>query len=99
VPPERDLQLAELKVPRGQRGKTLREQKNCFAKQTQRMNCQEIAKRASPIGSGAVESASRGQQNPFKRRGQFWPHEGVEDLAALKSARENHHWDQLWFAE
>ena len=51
------------------------------------------------IGSGAVESAYRGQQNRFKRRGQFWTRAGFGNLAALKEARENKHWDELWFAE
>ena len=92
-------QLAKLKAPRGQRGKIVREQKNYFAKHSERMNYQEIARRGWPIGSGAVESACSGQQNRFKRRGQFWTHEGLGNLAALKGARENNHWDELRFAE
>ena len=92
-------QLAELPVPRGQRGKAVREQQNYFTNQAQRMNYQQIAQRGWPIGSGAVESACSGQQNRFKRRGQFWTHEGLGNLAALKGARENNHWDNLWFAE
>ena len=92
-------QMAELKVPRGKNAKTIREQKNYFANQAERMNYDEIAKRGWPIGSGAVESACSGHQNRFKRRGQFWTHEGFGNLAALKQARENKHWDQLWFAE
>jgi hypothetical protein len=92
-------QLAELKEPTGQRGKAVREQQNYFAKQTQRMNYREMAKRGWPIGSGAVASACSGQQNRFKRRGQFWTQEDLGNLAALKGARENIHWDELWFAE
>jgi hypothetical protein len=92
-------QLAQLKVPRGQPGKTVREQKNYFAKHAQRMTYQAIAQRGWPIGSGAVESACSGQQNRFKRRGQFWTQAGLRNLAALKEARENNHWDELWLAE
>ena len=92
-------QMAALKVPRGKPGATVREQKNYFAHQATRMNYQTIAQRGWPIGSGAVESACSGQQNRFKRRGQFWTREGLGNLAALKQARENQHWDELWFAE
>jgi hypothetical protein len=92
-------ELAKLKAPRGKNAKTVQEQKNYFANQAERMHYDEIAKRGWPIGSGAVESACSGHQNRFKRRGQFWTHEGLGNLAALKQARENKHWDELWFAE
>jgi hypothetical protein len=92
-------QIAELKVPRGKKAKPVREQKNYFANQSERMNYSAIAKRGWPIGSGPVESACSGKQNRFKRRGQFWTHQGFGNLAALKEARENKHWDELWFAE
>jgi len=90
--------IAQLKAPRGERGETVREQKNYFANQAQRMNYQEIAQRGWPIGSGAVESACSGKQGRFKRRGQFWTKTGVGHLEALIEARENKHWDELWFA-
>jgi hypothetical protein len=92
-------QLAKLKPPRGPRGEIVREQKNYFANQAPRMNYEEIAERGWPIGSGAVESACSGAQNRFKRRGQFWTHQGLKHLAALVSARENDHWDELWLSE
>jgi hypothetical protein len=92
-------QMAMLKEPRGKSAQTVREQKNYFANQAGRMKYQEIAKRGWPIGSGAVESACSGQQNRFKRRGQFWTPEGLANLSALKQARENKHWEELWFAE
>lgn len=92
-------QMAQLKGPRGQHAETVREQKNYFANQAERMNYEEIADRGWPIGSGAVESACSGHQNRFKRRGQFWTREGLGNLAALKQARENQHWDELWFAQ
>jgi hypothetical protein len=91
--------LAALKVPRGQSAETVREQQNYFANQAGRMHYEEIAERGWPIGSGAVESACSGQQNRFKRRGQFWTQAGLRNLSALKQARENKHWDELWFAE
>lgn len=92
-------QIAELKAPRGERGKTVREQRNYFANQSERMNYEEIADRGWPIGSGAVESACSGEQNRLKRRGQFWTKRGLGNLAALIGARENDYWDELWFAE
>lgn len=92
-------QVAELKPPRGERGKTVREQKNYFANQAERMNYEEIADRGWPIGSGAVESACSAEQNRLKRRGQFWTQKGLGNLAALISAKENNYWDELWFAE
>jgi len=90
--------IASLKPSRGQAAETVREQKNYFANQAQRMNYQEIADRGWPIGSGAVESACSGKQGRFKRRGQFWTKAGVGHLEALIEARENNHWDELWFA-
>jgi len=92
-------QIAAVKAPRGQRGEIVRGQKNYFANQAERMNYEEIADRGWPIGSGAAESACSGQQNRLKRRGQFWTHDGLGNLAALKGARENKHWDEIWFAE
>ena len=92
-------QIAALKGLRGQSAKTVQEQKNYFANQAERMNYQAIAELGWPIGSGAVESACSGQQNRFKRRGQFWTRAGFGNLAALKEARQNKHWDELWFAE
>jgi hypothetical protein len=92
-------QIARLKVPRGRNAQTVREQKNYFANQAERLSYQEIAARGWPIGSGAVESACSGHQNRFKRRGQFWTRPGLANLAALKQARENKYWDELWLAE
>lgn len=91
-------QLAALKAPRGAKGKMVREQQNYFVRQAQRMNYQEFAQQGWPIGSGPVESACSGEQNRFKRRGQFWTRSGLANLAALKQARQNNHWDELWFA-
>jgi hypothetical protein len=91
--------IADLKAPRGKAGKPIREQKNYFANQAQRMNYEQIAQRGWPIGSGSVESACGGKQNRFKRRGQFWTPPGIANLEALTEARENNHWDELWFAE
>jgi hypothetical protein len=90
--------IKRLKPCRGEAGKTIREQKNYFANQAGRMHYEQIAKRGWPIGSGAVESACSGKQNRFKRRGQFWTHTGLGHLEALIEARQNNHWDELWFA-
>ena len=90
--------IAQLKAPRGEAGKTVHEQQNYFTHQAQRMNYQQIARRGRPIGSGAVESACSGKQGRFKRRGQFWTKTGVGHLEALIEARQNKHWDDLWFA-
>jgi len=90
--------LAQVKVPGGERGKTVRKERKYFPKRAKRLNYEEIAERGWPIGSGAVESACSGHQGRFKRRGQFWTHPGLRNLAALKQARENKYWDELWFA-
>jgi hypothetical protein len=91
-------QVSRLQPRRGKVGKIIREQKNYLANQGERMNYEKIHKRGWPIGSGPVESACSGKQNRFKRRGQFWLNPGVRHLEALMEARENNHWDQLWFA-
>jgi len=90
--------IKRLKPRRGQAGETIRKQKHYFANHAERMHYQEIAQRGWPIGSGAVESACSGRQGRFKRRGQFWTHVGVGHLEALIEARQNNHWDELWFA-
>ena len=92
-------QMAGLKRLRGEKGQAVREQQHYFARQSHRMNYQALARRGWPIGSGAVESACSGHQNRFKRRGQFWTQQGLARLAALKQARQNNYWDQLWFPE
>jgi hypothetical protein len=91
-------ELANLKAPEGEAGKTVREQQNYFENQSERLSYKEVFERGWPIGSGTVESACSGQQGRFKQRGQFWTQEGFRHLSALKQARENRHWDELWFA-
>ena len=89
-------EIAGLERPRGQRGQTVRKERNYFAEHAKRMNYQEIADRGWPIGSGAVESACRQSQCRFKRPGQFWTERGLRHLSALDEARRNGHWDSLW---
>jgi hypothetical protein len=91
-------EIAELKAPRGERGKIVRREQNYFATNAQRMNYQTIHKRGWPIGSGPVESACLQRQCRFKRPGQFWTALGMRHLGALTEARHNHHWDELWVA-
>ena len=91
-------QIKRLKPRRGKAGKTIREQQNYFAHQAERMHYEQIAQHGGPIGSGAVQSACSGKQSRFKRRGQFWTRAGLGHLEALIEARENNHWDELWFA-
>jgi hypothetical protein len=91
--------LGRVKAPRGKAGKEVRKERKYFTKQNQRLNYQEIDQRGWPIGSGAVESACSGQQGRFKRRGQIWTKRGLKSLSALKQARDNGHWDQLWLSE
>lgn len=92
-------QIAALKLPRGRNRQSVREEKTYFANQSHRMHYQEVAQRGWPIGSGAVESACSGEQNRFKRRGQFWTPKGLDNLSALRQARHLKHWDQLWLSE
>jgi hypothetical protein len=89
-------EIATLKVPRGERGRIVQQQKGYFAHQAGRMNYKEIADRDWPIGSGPAESACRQSQCRFKRTGQFWTKRGQRNLSALIQARDNHHWEELW---
>ena len=91
-------ELAQLKVPRGPRGKLVRREQNYFASHEQRMNYQELSDRGWPIGSGAVESQCNQAQGRFKRSGQFWTREGFRHLSALDEAWLNERWDELWLA-
>lgn len=88
--------IAEVSVPRGQRGKDVRREQGYFAGQKQRMNYRQWADRGWPIGSGAVESSCRQRQCRFKGPGQFWTAKGLRHLCALEEARHNHHWNDLW---
>jgi len=89
-------EIARMKAPEGESGRTVRQEKNYFAGQSGRMNYKEIADRGWPIGSGSVESACRQSQCRFKRPGQFWTQPGLRHLCALDEARHNDHWDALW---
>lgn len=62
-----------------------------------RMKYEEWSEKGWPIGSGAVESACRGQQCRFKRPGQSWSPEGFDRLAALRAARGNGIWNSVLF--
>lgn len=89
-------EIARLKLPKGEEGKTVGGEQGYFARQADRMNYDEIARRGWPIGSGAVESACRQKQCRFKRPGQFWTPEGLRHLCALDETRRNGHWNALW---
>lgn len=91
-------ELAELKVPRGQRGKVVRKEQNYFAGHAQRMHYQALSERGWPIGSGAIESQCNQAQGRFKRSGQFWTRQGFRHLSALDEAWLNERWDQLWLS-
>jgi len=93
------VEISRLKVPRGAVGKVVRREQNYFATHSERVNYQKIHRRGWPIGSGSVESACRQRQCRFKRPGQFWTAQGMRHLGALIEARQNHHWDELWFTD
>jgi hypothetical protein len=90
-------ELAALPRRRGERGKIIQREQNYFASHAGRMNYQALAQRGWPIGSGAVESGCRTRQCRRKRPGQFWTQAGLRHLDALEEARDNGHWDELWF--
>jgi hypothetical protein len=90
-------EIVALKRPRGERGKIVHREQQYFGGHAERMHYRAIAQRGWPIGSGAVESACRQRQCRYKRPGQFWTAKGLRHLCALEEARENGHWDQLWF--
>ena len=90
-------EIAALAHRRGEVGKVTRREQNHFATQSVRMNYETMAQRGWPIGGGAVESACRARQCRRKRPGQFWTRSGLRHLDALEEARDNGHWDALWF--
>lgn len=51
-----------------------------------------------PIGSGAMESQCSQLQNRFKRRGQFWSHQGFSHLLAIALRSQNNELLSLWAA-
>lgn len=89
-------EIAALRVPRTEAGRTIQREQGYFKEHRGRMNYEEIARRGWPIGSGAVESACRQKQCRFKRPGQFWTVQGLRNLRALDEARRNGHWSELW---
>ena len=89
-------EIAQLKVPRGERGKVVVREQNYLACHSGRIHYQTIHRRGWPIGSGAVESACRQRQGRLKRAEQFWTPNGMRHLASLAEAMHNQHWDQLW---
>jgi len=86
-------QIAALKVPKGDPGKVVAREQNYFASHADRMNYRTLHRRGWLIGSGAVESACRQRQCRFKRPGQFWTPNGIQQLAAFTEATYNQHWD------
>lgn len=88
-------ELQELPEPEGEAGEQVRREKGYFASHQVRLKYRERAL-SGPIGSGAVESACRSLQCRFKRTGQFWTQDGLRHLCALREARLNQHWDELW---
>jgi len=90
-------EMAKMVAPPGEFGPIIQREQNYFATQRERMNYQEIADRGWPIGSGAVESACKQRQCRRKRPGQFWTQRGLRHLDALEEARDNGHWESLWF--
>jgi hypothetical protein len=88
-------ELAELKVPRGERGRIVRGERNYFAEPAGRMNYKQLADRGWPMGSGPVASPCKQSQGRFKRSGQFGTAAGFRHLCALDEARQNDHWHEL----
>lgn len=56
-------EIAHLKPPKRQAGQMLQREQACFAKQAQRMNYQQIARRGWPIGSGGRSNRPVGKNN------------------------------------
>jgi hypothetical protein len=90
-------EIAALPRRRGEVGQVIRREQNYFAEHARRMNYQTLAQRGWPIASGAVESGCRTRQGRRKRPGQFGTPSGLRHLDALEEARDNGHWDELWF--
>ena len=90
-------EIGRLGSRRGEAGKVIRREQNYFAEHGARMNYHQLAQRGWPIASGTVESGCRTRQCRRKRPGQFWTRRGLRHFNALEEARDNGHWDQLWF--
>lgn len=88
-------ELALLKGSPGEPTEIIRREQAYLLSHQARMDYRLLAQ-SGPIGSGAVESACRNLQCRFKRTGQFWNSMGLRNLSALREARANHHWAQLW---
>ena len=54
-----------------------------FKKHKDHMEYRKARKEGVPIGSGSVESLCAQLQNRFKRRGQFWSHQGLKSFLTV----------------
>lgn len=67
-----------------------------FQNHRDHLHYQDNAAQGFPVGSGAVESGCAQFQDRFKRTGQFWNSASMGRLQALKVARHNGDWDELY---
>jgi hypothetical protein len=68
-----------------------------FQANRHRLHYQDNTAKGFPAGSGAVESLCSQLEDRFKRTGQFWKSQSMGRLQALKVARQNGDWAELFF--
>jgi len=91
-------QLEDLmkQMPPGTAADQVEKEVNYLREHQNRMDYRLGARRAEPIGSGAIESTCRQAQCRFKRPGQYWSQQGDEALLCLETFWRNNRWHLLF---
>ena len=80
-----------------ERRKTIHLNREYFRRNTSRMRYGRFRQMRLPIGTGAVEGACKHVvQSRLKRPGTRWSECGLKNMLALKLARINDRWEELW---
>jgi len=85
------------KMSCAERAKALKSERGYFENNRKRCNYPEYVKAGWPIGSGAVEGSCKSLiKERMAGSGQHWSSDGMEEMAALRTALFNGDWDNLW---
>jgi len=81
----------------GERATVVRRNLEYFRTNRHRMQYSQYRRWRLPIGTGAVEGSCKFVvQSRFKKPGARWSDTGLRQMLALKVARLNGHWEELW---
>jgi hypothetical protein len=81
----------------GERAAVVRRNREYFRVNRRRMQYSQYRRWRLPIGTGAVEGSCKFVvQSRFKKPGARWSDPGLRQMLALKVARLNGHWEDLW---